>query len=95
MSKLAKPGLHSLPGWMVLVLVFCLLSLGVHFFTESIGSDGLFSPASEAAGHYDELFIPIQLSLLSVSFLFMKILSEEASFQQSFGSLPLLPPPNH
>ncbi len=79
---------------MMLILVICLISLALHFFTESMGPQGLFSSASDAAGHYDDTFILICFSFLPASILFMKIRSEEISFQRSFGRPPLLPPPS-
>ncbi len=79
---------------MTLILVLCLISLALHFFTESMGPQGLFSIASEAAGHYDDTFILTSFSLLSIYALLMKIHSEETACQKSFGRPPLLPPPN-
>ncbi len=84
----------SLPSWVALILLICLFSLAAHFFTESVGSEGLFSATSDIAGHFDDTFILVCFSLLPVCALLMTINPEETSFQQSFGQPPLNPPPN-
>jgi len=90
---MARPDCPTLPLWMVLILVLCLISLAGHFLTESLGPQGMFS-ATEIGGHYDDNFVLFSMPRGQVDVLVIRISGDTTRHQKFFCLSPLLPPPN-